>query len=278
MFRMRTCPLVNARARNSRDILQLPRNPLRRTEIAACRAGRRVTYIRYTRKCAQTEIHETSGKFLRGVIRSLPRSSARGELSRISRAGRENTPPPAIVFISVCSPLPFLRGIARFGATMISRAAVKAAGSNIVARFDENRMQDSQPRGLFNIEDFPNDGLTGNCEADAKSEIKRNSIRSKRYSIAATALTRHRETIGQIGISQDTHIRTERISFVDRIFSRVGSPSRPRDLSGDTDREILEPRLHRYGMKASLIMRSSRRAGEHLVRNRGRGEGAAGRT
>jgi len=41
--------VVNARARNSRDILQLLRNPLKRTEIAACMGGR--MYI-YTSECA----------------------------------------------------------------------------------------------------------------------------------------------------------------------------------------------------------------------------------
>lgn len=67
----RTCPLVNARARNSRDILQLLRNPLRRTEIAACT----VPVYTYTRKSAQTEIRETTRSSCR-VIRSSRRPFA----------------------------------------------------------------------------------------------------------------------------------------------------------------------------------------------------------
>lgn len=71
VHRTRTCPLVNARARNSRDILQLLRNPLRRTEIAAC-TGPAYTY---TRKNAQTEIRETTRSSC-GVIRSSHRPLA----------------------------------------------------------------------------------------------------------------------------------------------------------------------------------------------------------
>lgn len=77
--RRRVCPLVNARARNSRDILQLLRNPLRRTEIAARTVDAACTHTRAEKFARNSRNDE---KFRRSYTRSSRRP--RGELSHVA--------------------------------------------------------------------------------------------------------------------------------------------------------------------------------------------------